>query len=125
MPDPRQTLGQRGESFVVYRLQQAGYTILARNWRLGSLGEIDITARHPSGEIVFVEVRTRRGPAQDVIDEALASVRATKQAKLLRLAQAFLDKHDLLDCPWRIDVAAVGYENRVFSLEIVRDAVEW
>ncbi|RPJ02295.1 MAG: YraN family protein [Chloroflexi bacterium] len=125
MPHPRQTLGQRGESFVVYRLQQAGHTILERNWRLGALGEIDIAARDSSGEIMFVEVRTRRGPAEHVIDEALASIRAGKQAKLIRLAQAFLDQHDLVDVPWRIDVAAVGYEEGVFTLEMVHDAVEW
>ena len=124
MSDSRLNLGQRGEAFVAYRLAHAGYTLLARNWRHGKFGEIDIVAQR-ADEIVFVEVRTRRGPVQVAIDAALTSVNARKQAQLLRLAQAFLDAHHLHNVRWRIDVAAVGYENGAFSLEIVRDAVEW
>jgi putative endonuclease len=124
MSDPRPSLGQRGETFVAQYLARAGYTLLARNWRHGKSGEIDLIARHHD-EIVFIEVRTRRGAASFAVDAALASVDARKQAQLLRLAQAFLTTHNLDDVPWRIDVAAVGYENGAFTLEIVRDAVEW
>ena len=124
MSDPRPSLGQRGEAFVAHHLIRAGHTLLARNWRHGKSGEIDIVTRH-GDEIVFVEVRTRRGPARMAVDAALASVDARKRAQLVRLAQAFLAAHHLNDVPWRIDVAAVAYEHGAFSLEIVRDAVEW
>jgi putative endonuclease len=124
MSDPRPSLGQRGEAFVAQYLVHAGHTLLARNWRHGKSGEIDIVTRH-GGEIVFVEVRTRRGPAQLAVDAALASVDARKRAQLIRLAQAFLDARGLHNVSWRIDVAAVAYENGAYSLEIVRDAVEW
>jgi putative endonuclease len=124
MSDPRPSLGQRGEAFVAHHLVRAGHTLLARNWRHGKFGEIDIVTRH-GDEIVFVEVRTRRGSAQVAVDAALASVDARKQAQLLRLVQAFLAEHNLNNVPWRIDVAAVAYEDGAYSLEIVRDAVEW
>ncbi len=124
MSDLRPSLGQRGETFVAHHLVRAGYTLLARNWRHNTLGEIDIVAQR-ADEIIFVEVRTRRGPPQIAVGSALASVDARKQARLVRLAQAFLAAQHLDDIPWRIDVAAVGYENGAFSLEIVHDAVEW
>lgn len=124
MPHARQTLGQRGEAFVASQLCNAGYTILAHNWHHGRHGELDIVARH-GDEIVFVEVRTRQGPARAAVEWALASVDANKQTQLLSLAQAFLDEHDLTDREWRITIAAVGYEDEAFTLEIVKDAVEW
>jgi len=53
---------QRGEDMVTERLLQKGYTILGRNWRFHGLGELDIIAQAPNTrEIVFVEVRARRG----------------------------------------------------------------
>lgn len=125
MPDPRQTLGQRGENFVAYRLTQDGYTILARNWRRGASGELDVIARRGTDEIVFVEVRTRRGPLQAAVDAALASVNARKKDKLIRLAQAFLTINQLDRVAWRIDVAAVGYANGQFVMEIIHDAAAW
>jgi putative endonuclease len=124
MSDPRSSLGKRGENFVADRLRHAGYTILARNWRHSKFGEIDIVAQH-ADQIVFVEVRTRRGPAQIAVDAALSSVGTRKQVQLVRLAQAFLAAHNMHEAAWRIDVAAVGFQNGAFSLEIVRDAVEW
>lgn len=125
MATPRQNLGQRGEQFVADFLRREGYTILARNWRDSRSGEIDIAARRGSGEIVFVEVRTRRGPLQEAVDWALESVDARKQARLVRLGQAFLAAHDLHDVAWRVDVAALGYQNGQFLMEIIRDAAAW
>ncbi len=124
MPDPRQTLGQQGEEFVARRLLETGYTIRDRNWRHSTYGEIDIIAQH-GALIVFVEVRTRRGPAQRALDQALASIDAAKQARLIRLAQAYLDAHDLTETEWHITLAAVGYDRGQFALEVVKDAIEW
>lgn len=124
MPDPRQTLGQQGEDFVADRLQETGYTIRDRNWRHSTYGEIDIVAQH-GALIVFIEVRTRRGPAQRALDQALASIDAAKQARLIRLAQAYLATHDLTETEWHITLAAVGYDRGLFSLEVVKDAIEW
>ena len=107
-------------------LQDAGYIVLERN-RRSQGGEIDIVARDTSGAIVFVEVRTRRGPGADV--SALESVDAAKQQRLLSGATAYLADHvdpNGADLPARIDVIAVA-PNRRGALAVarhVRNAVE-
>lgn len=128
MPDPRQTLGQRGEHWVAQRMVQAGYAVRERNWRppsgSGLSGELDIIASKDSA-LVFVEVRTRRGPLEQAIDAALASVNGTKQARLVALAEAYLTLHHLDAVPWRIDVAAVAWDGARFALHVLTDAVTW
>lgn len=124
MSDPRHTLGVRGERAVLARLRRDGYRILACNWRHPQLGELDIVARQ-GDEIVFVEVRTRRGNARQALDQALTSVDEHKQTRLIALAQAFLAEHGLDNVPWRIDVAAVACAGSTITVTIVPDAVEW
>jgi putative endonuclease len=124
MSDPQQSLGTRGEAWVAARLRHAGYTILDRNWRQPTLGELDIVARR-ADVVVFVEVRTRRGSLQAAIDAALQSVDARKQARLSALAQAYLAAHDLEHAAHRIDVAAVGYNGTAFAMEVITNAVDW
>lgn len=123
MANQRQQLGRRAEDLVADHLRRAGYTIRARNWR-HTLGELDIIAEC-AGEIVFVEVRARRGPLTDARALALESIGARKQARLLDLAQAYLDDGALDATPWRIDVAAVAFDGASISMEIIRHAVEW
>ena len=123
MPDPRHSLGQRGEDFVAGSLRHAGYAILARNWRHGTVGELDIVARRDD-QIVFVEVRTRRGPLA-AISWALESVDETKRARLSELALAFLAVHDLEHVPWRIDVAAVSIQGSDLAMEVIHHATDW
>lgn len=122
--DTRRSLGQRGEAFVAARLEREGWTILERNWRHPQLGELDIVAQEGS-EIVFVEVRARRGPVARAVQQALESVGPHKQARLARLAEAYLTLHDLDGRPWRVDVAAVGCERGVLGMELIRHALEW
>jgi putative endonuclease len=117
MPDPRQTLGKHGETWVVSRLLHDGYTILDRNWRC-SLGELDIIARRDD-QIVFVEVRTRRGPLDEAIAWALDSVTEHKQARLIQLAEAYLAAHEYDSIVWRIDIAAVALDRGQLTLEML------
>lgn len=124
VPDPRRGLGQRGEAFVAAHLERAGLTVLDRNWRLAAVGELDIVARQ-GDEIVFVEVRTRRGPLANAVEQALESVGPRKRARLALLAEAYLAAHDLHDRIWRVDVAAVGCESGIFALEIIQHALDW
>jgi protoporphyrinogen oxidase len=77
------------------------------------------------GEIVFVEVRARSGPLGAARDLALESVNARKQARLLGLAEAYLEAHDLRAVSWRVDVAAVAFDRGRASVEIIRHAVVW
>jgi putative endonuclease len=97
---------------------------LARNWRCAPLGELDIVAQGDDC-LVFVEVRTRRGPLADAVQAALESVRTVKQRRLLELAQAYLAEHELEGQPWRVDVAAVAAQQGTLALEVIHDALEW
>lgn len=100
--DGRQRLGAWGERVAALHLEGKGYEIVARNWRC-SLGEIDLVAR--AGELwLFVEVRTRRGPALGTPEESMTRGKAER---VLRLAQQYLWEHGLEDVEWRVDMVAV------------------
>lgn len=113
----RPQIAQLGEDLAATHLERRGYRILARNART-RFGEIDIIAARP-GELVFVEVKTRRvaggaGTALDAIDH-----RKVRQVR--RLAAAWLAEapervyaEDL-----RFDVIAVTLDRagRLLSLD--------
>lgn len=102
----RKRLGNWGEGVAAAHLESLGYTILARNWR-GAGGEIDLVAR--TGEVVvIVEVKTRRGAAHGLPEEALTP---RKSAKLLQLGAAYVAGHCPEDTPWRIDLIAVELDS--------------
>ena len=121
MTDRRRALGRAGETLAARELQRRGYRILARNWRC-SIGEIDLVAEQ--GEVlVFVEVRTRRGSQHGTPQE---SITPAKQAKLIELAQTYLQENEIDDRDWRIDVAAVELSPRgkLLRIDVIENAVE-
>jgi putative endonuclease len=100
----QQRVGQWGEAAAARYLERRGFTIVARNMRT-SYGEIDLIARHPQGELVFVEVKTRTSENFGFPEEA---VNARKLEHLVSAAQAYLLKStELTETNWRIDVVAV------------------
>lgn len=118
--DHKRRLGRRGEDIAVGHLQRRGYVIVARNWRCPA-GEIDIVARE--GETVtLVEVRTRRGERFGTPEE---SITPDKQAKLVTLAETYLQEEDLADVAWRIDVVGIvlGQQGEVRRVNLIRNAV--
>ena len=118
--DHKRRLGRRGEDIAVGHLQRRGYVIVARNWRCPA-GEIDIVARE--GETVtLVEVRTRRGERFGTPEE---SITPDKQAKLVTLAETYLQEEDLADVAWRIDVVGIvlGRHGEVRRVNLIRNAV--
>jgi putative endonuclease len=82
----RRNLGQRGESAVERWYRDAGFVILARNWRCAE-GEIDIIARSPGGAAVICEVKTRSSATFGSPFEAVTN---RKQLRLRRLATRWL-----------------------------------
>ncbi|MEU9995128.1 YraN family protein [Streptomyces sp. NPDC050848] len=82
-------LGQYGEQLAVRRLTAAGMVILARNWRCGRTGEIDIVARD-GDTVVVCEVKTRR---EGAFEHPMAAVTPVKADRLKRLAACWLDRH--------------------------------
>ncbi|MEU3276691.1 YraN family protein [Streptomyces antibioticus] len=85
----RSALGRYGEGLAARRLADAGMTVLARNWRCGRTGEIDIVAR--DGDVLVVcEVKTRRG---DSFEHPLAAVTPEKAQRLRDLARGWIHAH--------------------------------
>lgn len=120
MLDNRRHLGAFGERVAGEYLEKRGYKILQQNYRC-SVGEIDIVAR--DGEsLVFVEVRTRSSRQFGTPEE---SITPTKQAKLIELAESYLQEHQISNETWRIDVVAVEVDrnNRVSRIELIENAV--
>ncbi|MGW4747457.1 YraN family protein [Streptomyces sp. NPDC004290] len=84
-----QALGRYGEELATRRLVAYGMHILARNWRCGRSGEIDIVARD-GDTLVICEVKTRRDGAYE---HPMAAVTPRKAERLRRLATCWLDRH--------------------------------
>lgn len=109
----RQGLGRTGERLAAEALVSRGYRILERNFRCSS-GEIDLVAEEGQ-DLVFVEVKTRRGNMYGLPEEA---VTLRKQRKLVQIATHYLDLHTCSERSWRIDVVAVQLSQRGQLVEI-------
>jgi putative endonuclease len=99
----RKRLGDGGERLAASWLVARGYREVARNWRC-AYGEIDVIVER-EGELVFVEVKTRRGSSMGSPEEAITP---TKRRRLVSAAQMYLIEHDAEQRPYRIDVIAVA-----------------
>jgi putative endonuclease len=105
-------LGRRGESLAADAYTTQGYEVVARNWRSGRTGELDLVLAKRR-LLVVCEVKTRTSAAFGVPAEA---VDRRKQARIRALTAAFLAAHDVRPAGIRFDVAAVVGE-RVEILE--------
>jgi putative endonuclease len=111
-------LGKEGEAFALEFLRGRGHHILEQNYR-PKLGEVDIVAR--DGEAtVFIEVKTR----QDDVWDAFEAVDRRKQAKMVRVAQAYLiEKFNKVEVSARFDVLAVYRDSQGrLAGELLQDA---
>src|SRR5690606_1012135 len=95
-------VGRYGEDVAARALREAGWELLARNWRCAE-GEIDIVAI--DGDcLVVVEVKTRRSHSFGLPQEAVTHA---KLARLRRLTAAWLAGQARHFQNVRIDVLAV------------------
>ena len=118
--DRRKQTGRQGEDIAAAYLSAKGWRIVARNW-VCHTGELDIVAQ--SGDtLVFVEVRTRRG---DRFGTAAESITPAKQARLIELAQTYLQGISLPQPGWRIDVIAVQLGQGLPQIDHIENAVGW
>ncbi|MDH6700421.1 YraN family protein [Streptomyces sp. MAA16] len=85
----RGALGRYGEELAARRLAEAGMTVLARNWRCGRTGEIDIVAGD-GDTLVVCEVKTRRGGSYE---HPMAAVTPDKARRLRDLAERWIHTH--------------------------------
>ena len=86
-------IGRLGESLAARHLTSLGFRLLARNYRVGRLGEIDLVMLAEDGvTLCFVEVKTRTGTAFGRPAEA---VTADKRRRIRRMAQVFVQSRAL------------------------------
>lgn len=95
-------VGKYGERVAVRHLEDAGFEILACNWRCPD-GEIDIVARE-RGVLVICEVKTRSGIGYGLPAEAITRQKADR---LRRLACRWLQEHPAGGADVRFDVVSV------------------
>jgi putative endonuclease len=119
-PNARGSLGSSGERLAAGWLEARGFRVLARNWRC-AYGELDLIADE-AGDLVFVEVKTRRGIAHGAPEEAIT---ASKRAHLIAAAESYLMEHQREEQPWRIDVVAVQLDSagRLTDVRHYRSAI--
>lgn len=108
---PAQRVGDAGEDLTAARLTGAGWTILARNVRLGR-DELDLVAIDPGPPAALVVVEVRRRGRRDfgLAEESLGH---RKRAALrravgnLRGTRTLPDGRPLPSLPIRIDLVAI------------------
>jgi putative endonuclease len=115
----KDVLGRAGEDRAARYLESCGYAVLDRNWRIRD-GELDLVVARP-GELVVVEVKTRRGEGFGHPFEAIDD---RKQRRLWRLAVAWIAAHpeQAQGRRLRLDaVAIVGADPATAALEHLED----
>lgn len=117
-PGRTQTKGQQGERQAEQFLQAQGMTTIARNY-LCPMGELDLVMRD-GDTLVFVEVRQRKSRR---FGSPLETVTRSKQNKVLKAAQHYLNKHQIPSYQaLRFDVVGLVPEGPGVALEWVADA---
>lgn len=102
----RARLGQHGEHLIAQHLENNGYVIVTRNFRVRS-GEIDLIARKQS-TLCFVEVKTRSHPQFPITQV----VTYAKQKRIVAAAQEYLRRNSVTQMVYRFDVATVDIHRK-------------
>lgn len=112
--------GNFGEDCAAQFLESAGYTIVARNFRIRS-AEIDIIAQR-NDVLAFIEVKARSSIRHGLPSEA---VTRRKQKKIIAAAGVFLQDEKFCDCACRFDVVEVYLNGeRVEEINHIENAFE-
>jgi len=109
-------LGDLGETLVAEKMQKAGFTLLARNYRT-PFGEVDIIAQQ-GDTIAFVEVKTRKHIFFDISQV----ITPAKQKKIIMVAKTFLARHPNPEVVCRFDVAILEHQNSVSAVTYIANA---
>lgn len=109
-------LGKEGERIALFFLKEAGYTIVATNWR-HQKAEIDLIIRR-NDNLIFVEVKTRSSIKYGHPAEFIT---LKKQTLMQDAAEAYLLEQQLaLDI--RFDVISIIGSSRQHTIEHIKNA---
>ena len=111
--------GARGETLAYWYLRRAGYTIVARNRRSTSGGELDLVG-WDGAVLAFIEVKTRSsleaGPPE-------AKVLPEQRRRIIRGARDYLKKLKRKDVTYRFDIASVLWDDEEgYQVRLIKDA---
>lgn len=118
MTRTRQRLGRAAEDLVASRLANAGWTIVERNART-RYGELDLVALDRR-TLIFVEVKAGRAGAAFGPERPVLSIDFRKQARVRRLATAWMtERRDLPRYDQiRFDAVGVTYDRAGRLLDV-------
>ena len=107
LTSPKQRQGSLFEQQACEFLQAKGLRLIAKNWQQPKMGELDLVMVETGSAwstLVFIEVRQRKYSAYG---DAAISITASKQRKVIKTAQSFLQQHpEYADYDCRFDVIA-------------------
>ena len=125
IPDYHRTsFGKDGEDLAAKYLEEKGYRILERNYRF-QREEVDLICFQPyeryeeGGEIVVVEVKTRRGTGFGYPEE---SVTREKQKAIFRVTEAYLHETRLEGSLVRFDVVGIIWKGDEPEIDHIENA---
>lgn len=125
IPDYHRTsFGKDGEDLAAKYLEEKGYRILERNYRF-QREEVDLICFQPyeryqdGGEIVVVEVKTRRGTGFGYPEE---SVTREKQKAIFRVTEAYLHETRLEGSLVRFDVIGIIWKGDKPEIDHIENA---
>ncbi len=98
-------IGRICEAYVCEQLEKQGFSILARNYRIGKGTEIDIVAQKDS-TIHFIEVKAR---SQTVYGLPREAVTPAKMQRIIKASELFTAQYGTYDYPRSYDVAEVYF----------------
>ncbi len=107
-----QNIGQFYEKQALKYLQKQGLRLIEANFNC-RYGELDLIMAD-ADVLVFVEVKFRQSRAYG---GAVSAVSRSKQQKLIKTAQWFMQQHQLSNKPARFDVVAIEGENNIHWLK--------
>ena len=115
MKTKKSELGELGENLACEYFKKKGYKIIERNyWQ--PWGELDIVARSPEKVLVFVEVKTVKGPLPRITAEN--QMTSAKSRKFKRTGELYANSCNLLtDKGWRADLIAITINGNGFDLK--------
>ena len=113
LTSPKQRQGSYFEQQACEFLQGQGLILIAQNWQQTKVGELDLVMLEKGqawSTLVFVEVRQRQ---RSYFGDAVLSVTAAKQRKIIKAARHFLQQnpqYHKYEC--RFDVIAYNTTNK-------------
>ncbi len=110
--------GQLGELIACKFLHSRGYKILDKNFRIRK-GELDIIARCPKGELVFIEVKSSLSNSAGTPESWVGS---KKKKQIYKIANAWLSFNKLKPCNCRFDVVSVNMSSFPYQISHFKNA---